>query len=343
MRIPKELRWQPTGHTLGRGGQASVVEVIDRTSPEAPPYALKALAEGRPTTAYERFYREVEAIRRLSHPSIVSIVDHSQPDASFHYYVMRYRPDASSLKRHVTAGTCPFVGDSLSAVLFFRTLADAVAAWTAVGVVHRDLSPANVLLLPDLSIQVIDFGLCQILDGETLTLSDEGVGTPNYMAPECESGAEEQIGVGADLYSAGKLLWTAITGNVAFAREEPVTASKAMNRMLPNASGAWHLQEVFARTIRRSPLQRYRTAAEALRHGEEIMNVIQSGALPIEKIAEGVCPLCRLGKLEGFSGSHMVFGNPNPAGIVSLQCGRCGYCFAWNRQRAQQTIRDREE
>ena len=52
---------------------------------------------------------------------------------------------------------------------------------------------------------------------------DEGVGTVNYMAPECESGSDDVIGIGADLYSAGKILWSAITGLKAFSRENPVS------------------------------------------------------------------------------------------------------------------------
>ena len=50
-------------------------------------------------------------------------------------------------------------------------------------IVHRDLSLANVLFVPDESIRVIDFGICQIVNGESLTLVDEGVGTPNYNCP----------------------------------------------------------------------------------------------------------------------------------------------------------------
>ena len=62
-----------------------------------------------------------------------------------------------------------------------------------------------------------------------MTLIDERVGTQYYMAPECEAGAGVEITSSADLYSVGKLLWSAVTGGFAFAREAPVFQAKSMN------------------------------------------------------------------------------------------------------------------
>src|SRR4030043_28214 len=128
MKIPDNLRWEATGKTLGKGGQATVFEVFDKTSGDDKKYALKSLVKGKPKSAYLRFAREIQVIK---------ICEQIVPP-----------------------------------------------------VVHRDISPSNILILPDETIKVIDFGLCQIENEDKITLIDEGVGTQNYMSPECESGAE---------------------------------------------------------------------------------------------------------------------------------------------------------
>ena len=66
-------------------------------------------------------------------------------------------------------------------------------------IVHRDIKPNNILLLPDETIRLIDFGICQIDGGMMLTLVDENVGARNYISPECEAGNESEIGPHSDL------------------------------------------------------------------------------------------------------------------------------------------------
>jgi serine/threonine protein kinase len=340
MKIPKELRWKPTGRTLGEGGQAQVQEVEDSSGEYSGKYALKGLAKGKPKQAYERFYREITAIKGLKHPYIINVVDSSSPQDDFHYYVMEFVEGARPLQSVLSSSNNPFLSDPVAALDLFHKLAEAILACEKNNpkLVHRDLSPSNVLLVPDGTIRIIDFGICQVEGNETITLSDEGVGTVNYMAPECESGATGNIGTHSDLYSAGKILWSAVTGQRAFAREKPAFTTKSMSKIFPDTPDTWHLYHVFARTIRHDPSVRWRSAQDAISACDHVRRLILRGYPPIEEIFN-YCPVCGVGALKDFSGSHMVFGNPNPAGIFAKQCDYCGICMAINGQHLRDHIK----
>jgi len=342
MKIPTDLRWKPTGRTLGQGGQATVVEVTDEGNEYTGSFALKGLSAGKPRKFYERFSREIEAIKAVSHPSIIRIIDHSDPTASFQYYVMELSEGARSLKKLLGTRGNPFRQNALRALSMFIELATGIEACQGVNVVHRDLSPANVLVLPDQSIKIIDFGICQLADAETITLLDEGVGTPNYMAPECEAGAEGDIKASADLYSAGKILWSAITNLHAFGREAPVFGPKSMKSIFPEQPETWHLHHIFKSTVRQDPRNRWHSASEAAKEAAHVRFLVSSGYPPLE-LLQDKCPICGVGSLANFQGDHMVFGNPNPRGIASLQCDYCGYCLARNIGMIRENMQNRSQ
>jgi len=329
VKIPKDLRWQQTGKTLGQGGQAQVQEVVDSLGEFTGMFALKGLAKDKPLQAYERFYREISAIKSLQHRYIIIVVDSSSPQDDFHYYVMEFIEGAIPLQKVLNTTKNPYHANPIAALDLFRMLVEAILACEINNpkVVHRDISPSNVLLVPDGTIKVIDFGICQVEETGTITLTDEGVGTVNYMAPECESGATGNIEIHSDLYSAGKILWSAVTGQRAFSREKPAFTNKAMSKVFPDYPDIWHLHHIFAKTIRNNPSDRWQSAKDAIKMCNHIRRLITNGYPPIEDIFER-CPICGVGSLEKFEGSHMVFGNPNPSGIFAKRCSYCGVCMA---------------
>ena len=339
MKIPTTLRWKSTGRTLGRGGQATVVQVRDDLNEHAGDFALKIIAKDRPDKVYERFAREIEAIQRLHHPLIIEIVDHSNPSDEFQFYVMEFIEEATPLKRFLSSPENPFASNPLAALALFTQLVEAISVWSDAGIVHRDLSPTNVLILPDNKIKIIDFGICQLDDHDTITLSNEGVGTPNYMAPECESGAAGDPDFTADLYSAGKILWSAIANSHAFSRESSAFNAKSMKTIFPDTPEIWHFHHIFEKTIRHSQSDRS-TIEDALAIARRVRFLIMSGFPPLEFIQE-VCPVCGVGKLGSGQGLHGVFGNPNPNGIYSYQCSYCGMCFAINRKLSNAILKER--
>lgn len=327
MKIPADLRWKDTGKIIGQGGQGTVFTVKDGTGEFPGTYALKGLPNGKPPKAYERFARELDATKTLNHPGIVKVVDHSEPGANFHFYVMELIDGAHSLKKLMLSNENPFAGNPLRSINLFVQLVTAIGHCSEHKIVHRDLSPANVLILPNGDVKIIDFGLCQNDPDDTITLADEGVGTQNYMAPECESGAGGPVTWKSDLYSAGKILWSAMTNAQAFSREPPAFAAKSMNTLFPDLPAAWHLHHLFEKSIRHDPKDRFDDIAQALTTSRRMAFLVASGYPPIELLKE-MCPLCGWGKLGSFEQSHSVFGNPNPAGIRSVQCNYCGFCFA---------------
>ena len=345
MKFPADFRWQPQGETIGQGGQGQVLAVVDNTGELPGTWALKVLRNKQPGQAYERFVREIMAVQILDHPNVIRVVDFSRPEADFQYYVMEVIEGAVSLERILASEKNPFFADPIKSLALFRDICLALAACESSEppIVHRDLAPANILICPNLRPKIIDFGLCQVEGHNAITLVDEGVGTVNYMAPECESGSTEPIGTAADLYSAGKVLWSAITGMRAFSRESSAFDGKSMKEIFPDATSTWHLHHIFESTIRRDWRNRWESAAAAARAAEEIEQLIQNGYPPLEQIVGGTCPICGYGKLQDFKGGHAVFGNPNPRGIVSRQCTYCGFCFAFNCENSGSILRRRSE
>jgi serine/threonine protein kinase len=327
------------GTAIGQGGQAVVHLITDSTGNK---FAKKTLAPKKPKEAYARFKREIEAIRKLDHPNIIKVVD-SSDDPNDPYYVMEYIDGAISLREAMTTGQNPYRNNALKSVEFFIQIAEVVKACETVKIVHRDFSPCNVLLTPDGRIKVIDFGVCQMEGSETLTLTDESVGTHNYMAPECESGSDAEIDCRADLYSAGKLLWSAITNQKAFARESPVFNTKSMCALFETDLDAWYLHQIFEGTVRHKAEDRFPDAEEAIRVAENVVVAIRQKGAPPEWIDEYSCPSCYIGVLEGFQGSHMVFGNPPPEGIDGVRCTECGICFAIDFKLLRTRMNDRKK
>lgn len=340
MRIPEGLHWQAAGATLGEGGQGTVLEVVDKSATNGPKRAMKKLS-GRSAKALQRFEREVQAIRSLDHPSIVKVLDWSL-DAKFPYLVMELVEGATPLKKLLENKANPYYARPIAALGFFRRLLEVIRACESVKVVHRDLSPSNVLVLPNEDLRVIDFGLCQVEGATPVTVVDEGVGTQNYMAPECEAGADARITSAADLYSAGKLLWSAVTGLFAFAREAPVFNAKSMKKVFPDSPSLWHLQHAFLGTIRRDPSKRWKDAQEALSASARIERLVEDGYPPLDLLNRGVCPVCGIGRLAAFPNAHLLFQYANQAGIQALKCETCGFCFPIDRSRLQESIRTME-
>jgi serine/threonine protein kinase len=320
-------KWKKTGSTLGQGGQGAVYEVVKIDNPDGPRYAMKIIGKSRPPKAVERFHREIEALKKLNHPNILRVIDHSDISSEEHFLVVELLEKADTLRTLLQDRKSPCFANPLKGLDFFSVLLDVIGECAKHGIVHRDLSPANVLFLPDGNIKVIDFGLCQFEDAQRMTLIDEGVGTPNYMAPETESGSDQEITFKADLYSAGKLLWSAVTNQFAFARESPVFTSKSLANVFSDQPTTWHLHHIFEKTIRKRAGDRFPSVEKAVEETNTTRSLILGRYPPLE-LFKSRCPICGFGTLSKFDQSHAVFGNPNPQGIIALQCTHCHVCFA---------------
>jgi serine/threonine protein kinase len=336
--IPENVPWKSTGKTLGSGGQSSVYEVETTVPNRFKPgkFALKELKNVRSKQAEERFLREIEAIRQIDDPRIVKIIDHHNKNDSFLYYVMSYDKDFISLEKLIFSPDSVFRANPKLCLTFIADCAEALykVHEHESKIVHRDLKPANILYNSKTkSPLIIDFGCCQMEGDHTITLVDEGVGTPNYMAPECESGAPGDVTFKSDIYSLGKLLWSMVTGHRTFAREAPAFTTKNLTKQFPKKSDCWHLTRIFQKTIRQDVNHRYENAEKLADDCRYVIYLI--GHYPPLERAAHFCPICGQGELvsrgrnEGPVPMFQIFGNL-PQGCEGFHCPICGFISVWD-------------
>ena len=203
---------------LGRLGQGGMGTVYLGVAPDDRAVAVKVLrdnplhavgdADGR-----RRFRHELAALRRVRGPHLVEVLD-ADIDAAQPYLVTRFVPGRRL--DELVAETGPLPGTALGQLA--RGVADALATLHAAGVVHRDLTPGNVLVL-DGSPQVIDLGLATAADVTALTRTGLVVGTPGYLAPEQVTGHE--VTAAADVHAWGATVALAGTGRPPYGTGRP--------------------------------------------------------------------------------------------------------------------------
>lgn len=170
--------------------------------------SLAALPPGERREVAARFTREARAAAGLTHPNIVTIYDVGEQDG-VPYMAMEYL-EGTTLDRHTRRGHLLPPQKVLEIGI---QAAVALARAHAAGIVHRDVKPANLVLLPDGTVKITDFGLAKD-PGTGLTAQDDILGTPNYMAPEQIAG--RTIDGRADLFSLAVTLFELLTGELPF-------------------------------------------------------------------------------------------------------------------------------
>ena len=197
----------------GAGGMGTVYRARDRETGEI--VALKILRDIDPSNL-DRFEREARALAELRHPAIVRYIDHGTAAAGAPYLAMEWLQGEDLGERLARSGLT-----LAEAVTLGRSVAEALAAIHARGVVHRDLKPSNLFLRAgDIEqVKIIDFGIARLgFATRGVTRTGMGMGTPGYMAPEQASGARDVDGR-ADVFSLGCVLFECLTGRPAFAGE----------------------------------------------------------------------------------------------------------------------------
>jgi serine/threonine-protein kinase len=191
---------------LGRGGFGTVFSARHRQTGAL--VAIKALAQKVDASARERFLRESRV--RVDSPFVARTHDVRVEDGQA--YLIMELVQGRSLEAHLRAG--PLALDL--ALRVGEQVALALAAAHAAGVVHRDVKPANVLLLDATgAVKLVDFGVAKVAGETSLTASGTGMGTMTYVAPEQALDAK-RVSPTADVYSLGATLYHAIAGRPPF-------------------------------------------------------------------------------------------------------------------------------
>jgi tRNA A-37 threonylcarbamoyl transferase component Bud32/CheY-like chemotaxis protein len=239
-----------------RTGESRVLKVF-RQVPD--------VADGSVT--FDRFLREYDLAARLDHPNIARIHDLGVADDHV-YLAMEYFPGGDLRSR---------MGRPLpwrEALGHLRQLAAALGALHAVGVLHRDVKPGNVLVRGDGSVAFIDFGLARQLGLESdITANGAIFGTPHYMSPEQGHGGV--LDARSDLYSLGIVLHEMLTGEKPFRGETPLAVLyKHANEPVPRLPAAAALLQPLEDTLlAKRAADRPASAAEILARIDELLGL----------------------------------------------------------------------
>ncbi len=246
---------------IGRGGMADVYRgadvVLDRD------VAIKVLTE-RDDGERDRFLREARSMARLNHRNVVAVYDAGRDDG-WSYIVME-------LVEGRTLGTVPAHELTVhTAIRHYIEVLEALSYAHENDVVHRDVKPANVMVLPSGAVKVMDFGLARrTSDMSSATTAGEIVGTIAYLPPERFLG--KTADARSDLYSVGVMLYETFTGTLPFKSDtddlvavifghvnEPPPPPRSVNRAVPP-----EIEHVILKLIEKEPDRRYQTAHEVI-------------------------------------------------------------------------------
>ncbi len=240
---------------IGRGGMATVFRAyhpaLDRF------VAIKVLPDffADEPDYRERFQQEARSVARLKHPNILEIFDYGYDDGTA--YLVLELVEGGTLADRVGKPM-----DLRDVVHLLEPLGSALDHAHAHGILHRDIKPSNILLHPDGTPVLADFGLAKMTGAaRRLTSSGTVMGTPEYMSPE--QAADELVGPASDQYSLAVVTYEMLTGRVPFLGDTPaavllshVTKAMPATRELRGELSA-HVEDVLRRALEKRPDARY--------------------------------------------------------------------------------------
>lgn len=249
---------------LGIGGMAYVYKAYDRVDDRI--VAIKILKDEY--LANEefrlRFRNESKVIAVLSHPNIVKVYDVCLGD-DLQYIVMEY-VEGITLKEYIERQK---VVDWKEALHFVIQILKALQHAHDKGIIHRDIKPQNIMLLPNAGIKVTDFGIARFSRNDVRSFRENcAIGSVHYVSPEQARG--EQTDARSDLYSVGVVLYEMLTGKLPFESEcdesvaEMQVKDDAPSLRSINPAVPLGLEQITLKAMQKDPADRYQSAAEFL-------------------------------------------------------------------------------
>ena len=260
---------------IGVGGMADVFKGEDTLLGR--PVAVKILHSNfaGDDDFVARFKREAQAAGKLSHPNIVSMYDVGF-DQGYHYIVMEYIK-GETLKEYITRHERLSIDN---AVKFTIAIAEGLEHAHAMGIVHCDIKPHNVLITKQGRIKVTDFGIARAMNaGTTMMYTNSIMGSAHYLSPEQASG--KPVNGSTDIYSLGAVLYEMLTGRVPYEGETPISVAlkHVRERLIPptryNPSIPTLLEAAVIKALAKRPEDRFSNITEmiaALRMSQGFVN-----------------------------------------------------------------------
>ncbi len=249
---------------IGVGGMADVYrgydELLGRTVAIKILHANFASDEG----FVGRFKREAQNAGRLSHPNIVNMYDVGY-DQGYHYIVMEY-VEGQTLKEYIQERGKLSVDE---AVKFAVAIAEGLEHAHAMGIVHCDIKPHNMLITKSGRLKVTDFGIARAMNSQnTMMYTNSVMGSAHYLSPEQASG--KAIDGSTDIYSLGVVLYEMLTGRVPYEADTPIAVAlkHVKDKLIPptryNPSIPPLLESVVMKALQKKPADRYRSVSEMI-------------------------------------------------------------------------------